>query len=211
MRAEISCRISKPSLILRRMNSQTRPPMVGKRWPDWSGCLLGLMLGLASPSAQAHQQAVGLTEIEIKSGGPSSCLLGLCRMEVIHRYTLHDAEAVLMSSDAGRPDLISDATAAARFEAYVAARFQLAAGQRPDPISLWLIGGEVERGYYWVYQEAMIPRHVSALQVTNRVLMDYLPHQINRVNIRQGPIFNSLDLNLSAPTQTVQRGVVTEP
>ena len=174
---------------------------------------LGLFigLGLASGPAFAHQQAIGITEIELVTGGPPNCLFGLCRVEVSHRYTLHDAEVALAESQAGRFDLLSNAQAAAQFEAYVADQFQLALGPEQSVVPLSLLGGEVERGYYWVYQEGLVPRTTREVTVTNRVFMQVLPQQTNRINVRRGKTIQTLVLTRAAPMKTTVMPVVTQP
>lgn len=143
-----------------------------------------LSLTLLHGAAQAHEQAVGLTEIIIKTGAGASCLDGPCRLEVAHRLSIHDAESTLMSVLGARADLVGDEAAQAKFANYVASQFSIANASSGEPVSLTLLGGEVERGYYWVYQEGLIPAGVGDIAISQTVLMDAIPRQTNRVNVK---------------------------
>ena len=157
-----------------------------------------LGLGIASvllfrgPS-EAHEQAIGLTEISlIAPDDGRACAENACRLEVAHRLSIHDAESTLMSVLGARADLTGDDAAQAKFESYVSERFVITDSASGEPVSLTLIGGEVERGYYWVYQEAILETALTGLGITQGVLMDAIPQQINRVNIRHDGAVNTL-------------------
>lgn len=136
--------------------------------------------------ASAHEQAVAFTELIIKPiGGEADCSVDGCRVEVAHRLAIHDAESTLMNVLGARADLYGDAEAQSKFEAYVANQFSVADAATGQSIELTLLGGEVERGYYWVYQEGVVPASVEEIDLRQTVLMDAIPAQTNRVNIRQ--------------------------
>jgi hypothetical protein len=135
-------------------------------------------------SALAHEQAVGVTEIIVKTGAGASCLEGPCRLEVAHRLSIHDAESTLMSVLGARADLVADAEAQAKFANYVADRFAITNAASGEAVALTLLGGEVERGYYWVYQVGLIPAGVADIAIAQTVLMDAIPRQTNRVNVK---------------------------
>ncbi len=140
---------------------------------------------LSQAPAQAHEQAIAYTEVAIVSpGDDEACSPETCRVEVAHRLSIHDAESTLMSVLGARADLVADALAQTKFQDYVADRFRLVDPETGQPIALTLLGGEVERGYYWVYQEAPLPADLDGLAITQGVLMDAIPQQTNRVNIR---------------------------
>ena len=153
--------------------------------------LVFLVLGVASLSliqgpALAHEQAIGLTEVTlIAPEDGSDCTPDTCRIEVAHRLSIHDAESTLMSILGARADLVGNEDAQAKFAAYVADRFLVTDASSGEDVALSLLGGEVERGYFWVYQEAPIPTRFEALSISQGVLMDAIPQQTNRVNIRR--------------------------
>ena len=149
---------------------------------------LGLGLGLVSlteVSASAHEQAIGFAEVNIVQPEGSDCSNADCRVEVAHRLVIHDAESTLMNVLGARADLYGDRVAQTKLEAYVASRFSLTDPATGEPVDLKLLGGEVERGFYWVYLEGETPADTAELDVSNTVMMDVVPNQTNRVNIRR--------------------------
>ena len=161
-------------------------------------------LSLMLSPAQAHEQAVGLTEITVKTGAGASCLEGPCRVEVAHRLSIHDAESTLMSVLGARADLVGDSEAQAKFAAYVASRFAIANAASGEPVALTLLGGEVERGYYWVYQEGLIPAGAAHIAITQTVLMDAIPRQTNRVNVKAQSTVETLIFTSASGAQNYQ-------
>lgn len=157
---------------------------------------------LVQNTASAHEQAIAITQVAvISSADDPDCAVEDCRIEVAHRLSIHDAESTLMSVLGARADLYEDTAAQDRFAIYVADRFQLATIDGA-PIALTLLGGEVERGYYWVYQEGILEAGTDALNVTQAVLMDAIPDQTNRVNIRRRSNTETLVFNGGSRPQT---------
>ena len=158
--------------------------------------LTTLILGAASlalpfNAASAHEQAIGLTEVSFiaPETASASCLEQTCRVEVAHRYSIHDAESTLMHVLGARADLVGDAEAQRKFADYVASQFTLTDVGTGEAIALTLLGGEVERGYFWVYQEGELAPAAAGLTVLDSVLMDVIPQQTNRVNLKhQGQV-----------------------
>ena len=141
---------------------------------------------LIKGAAVAHEQAIAFTEVSFVTENPQSdCTIDGCRIEVAHRLVIHDAESTLMSVLGVRADLVGDTEAQARFEGYVADRFALLGGDdQSNRIDLTLLGGEVERGYYWVYQEGWLEPDQETVLVSQTVLMDAIAGQTNRLNLR---------------------------
>ncbi len=167
-------------------------------------CALGLAtFGLSQAPAHAHEQAIGFSEVRLVLGDTGDCAVETCRVEVAHRLAIHDAESTLMSVIGARADLVGDADAQAKFETYVADRFALTDAANGEAIALNLLGGEVERGYYWIYQEAPLNAAPTALAVTQGVLMDAIPTQTNRVNIIVGEEIETLVFDRNPGPQTV--------
>ena len=154
-------------------------------------------------NASAHEQAIAFTDLSIiSSENDLDCANGTCRLEVAHRLAIHDAESTLMSVIGARADLYGDREAQAKFEAYVDQRFALTNSETGSPIELTLLGGEVERGYYWVYLEGTLPADAASIDVTQAVLMDAIPRQTNRVNVRHNQMTRTLVFNGGARPQT---------
>ena len=136
-------------------------------------------------AASAHEQAVAFTDVLIKAiGSEADCSIDGCQIEVAHRLAIHDAESTLMGVLGARADLYGDREAQSMFEAYVADRFTISDAASGEQIDLTLLGGEVERGFYWVYLEGALPAETTEIDVSNTVMMDAIPRQTNRVNVR---------------------------
>lgn len=158
----------------------------------WIGLGCASVLLSQGPS-QAHEEAIGLTEITVYVPAEDvACTPQACRVEVAHRLSIHDAESTLMSVLGARADLVNDPAAQEKFQAYVTDRFVLVDASTEAAIPLAMIGGEVERGYYWVYQEASLSERLDSMVVTQGVLMDAIPQQTNRVNIVRDGETNTL-------------------
>jgi hypothetical protein len=169
------------------------------------GAILGLFL-MSSPIAAAHEQAIAITELTLmaEQQGQPSCVAGLCRVEVAHRFSIHDAESTLLSVLGERPDLGFNPDAQAKFEAYVQGKFSVTEADTGLPVPLSLVGGEVERGFYWVYQEGFAPRNLDGLTITHGALMEVIPTQTNRVNIRLESEVRTLVFTRDAGPQTIR-------
>ena len=142
------------------------------------------LTAFGSLNARAHEQAIGFTEILLKQSVEGDCAPTVCRIEVAHRLSIHDAESTLMNVLGARADLVGDPEAQQKLSVYVSQMFELTDASSGDAIDLTLLGGEVERGYFWVYQEAETPDAIRDYLIRHAVLMDAIPNQSNRVNIK---------------------------
>lgn len=137
--------------------------------------MLGPLAMLLTASAGAHQLKAAFTTVLFnrRSG----------RLEVMHRFYLHDAEQVA-SAIAGRgANLLASPEDRQRFGIYVHERFTLDA---PDGTALpiTLRGTEIDGDFLWVYQAMPLPEMpLAGLVVGNRALRDVWPEQVNTVNV----------------------------
>lgn len=155
--------------------------------------------------ANAHEQAVAFTEVSfLPTSEAGNCAAQGCRIEVAHRLAIHDAESALSSVLGARADLVNNPEAQARFASYVAEHFALIDPETRTPLKLTLLGGEVERGYYWVYQEGQTEAGQGVLLVSQTVLMDDIPSQTNRVNLRHHGDTQTLVFNTSQKPKAYQ-------
>jgi hypothetical protein len=138
------------------------------------GALL-LVLLLAVP-VFAHQQKEAITRVSFNPRTGN--------IEVMHRFLLHDAEHASRELLGRGADLLTSADDRDRFEAYVHERFALL-DQDGRPVELSPVGNEVEAEFLWVYAEAPIPDHLTALTISHRALRDVWPDQINLVNVER--------------------------
>lgn len=136
---------------------------------------------LLPASAAAHQLKVALTTVLFNGR--------IGRLEVMHRFYLHDAEQVA-SVIAGRgANLLEDPEDRQRFGIYVHERFSLATAEG-EVLPITLRGTEIDGDHLWVYQAMPLPETpLTDLVVSNRALRDLWPDQVNTVNVEgAGPV-----------------------
>ncbi len=130
---------------------------------------------LLAPDAQAHRLNAAMTTVLLneRSG----------RLEVMHRFWLHDAEQVAGRIAGHGADLLASVEDQQRFAVYVHERFSLADGEdRPLPITLR--GAEVDGDFLWVYQAMPLPNPLPGrLLIRHDALRDIWPEQVNTVNV----------------------------
>lgn len=124
----------------------------------------------AAIPASAHRLARTETEIHIAPDGALS---------VIHVYHLQDAQSALFQAGIiAQPDL-SSLRARAKLALYTQGRFAIAANG--IPVTLEIIGVEIEGDSVYVYQDGVIG--AGALSIDARMLRDLIKAQSNSVNI----------------------------
>ena len=122
--------------------------------------MLFLVVFFASAISVAHEQKAAFTDVFYNERTGN--------LEIAHRFSLHDAEHTLHKAPEMTADLTKSEEAQAAFADYVAARFKLRFADK-TVIPLTLVGQERERGYFWVYQEAKIPKPIGkAFLIENR-------------------------------------------
>lgn len=105
------------------------------------------------------------------------------KLEVSHRFLLHDAEHGLARVIDGAGDLSIDDVTQKKFSEYVQRHFK-ARSQNDEPIELSPVGYEVEGKYFWVYQEADIP-DTKELKLKHSALHELWPAQTNHINVEK--------------------------
>lgn len=136
--------------------------------------LLCATLALASLSIHAHRFHVGLTDISFNERTGST--------EIVHTYMAHDVEALLTNLyqrefDLGQPE---DQQV---LRQYVERQFWLrdAAGNK---LPLRWIGMTIDTDSVVIYQEAERTPLSRAALLHDEVMIDFLPDQVNTVNLR---------------------------
>ena len=143
----------------------------------------------------AHQQKAALTEVLLNARSG--------KLEVAHQFLLHDAEHAVRVELGIDGDLYADPETQAAFAKYVADRFSLAVADA-GPLSLSLLGTEIEGGYLWIYQEAPLPTGMQTLTVKNNALRDVWSEQTNRVNIKRGTDIRTLVFTGNVGEQSIE-------
>lgn len=114
--------------------------------------------------------------------------------EIIHRLHNHDAELGIATVLGLRDVSLENLEARAQLALYVEERFVIARyenGAIGTPLSLELIGAELDGEYVLVYQEYAgdLPAEIA---VRNDILRDVFPAQVNQVNVSAGGKVRSL-------------------
>ncbi len=135
--------------------------------------MLSLML-LWANSSFAHQQKAAETTLLMNKD--------LTRLEVSHRFYIHDTEHAVQHLFDKHADILDSTTTQQKFADYVADQFS-AKTLNDTALNLENVGYEVEGKFFWVYQEARLPAKVRGLKVFNGTLRELWPTQVNMVNI----------------------------
>jgi len=136
--------------------------------------LLILATGVSLP-AQAHRLKTAFTTVLFNDRTQ--------RIEVMHRFYLHDAEQVAGEIAGRGANLFESAEDRQRFAVYVHERFHLYAGNG-EQLPLTLRGAEIDGESLWVYQAMHLPESpLKSLTITHRALRDLWPDQVNMVNV----------------------------
>jgi len=128
-----------------------------------------------SAAAQAHNFHVGLTEISFNPRTGST--------EVVHTYTAHDVEALLMNLYQRHFDLGLEEDQAV-FRRYLEKQFRITVNGKPLPLQ-W-VGMQANVDSIVVFQEIEKTGLPPGAVLLDGVLTDFLPQQVNNVNV-SGP------------------------
>ncbi|MBZ2209253.1 hypothetical protein I4X03_018440 [Massilia sp. R798] len=135
-----------------------------------------------SAAAHAHRYHAGITDMSFNARTGST--------EIVHTYMLHDVEALLSNLYQRQFDL-QDPEDEAILRKYLEQRFYLLA---PDKTRLPLrwVGVTVDPQSVIIYQEAEGTPFDKIAAIHDEVLIDFLPGQVNTVNIAPGGVVRSL-------------------
>ncbi|WP_262694198.1 DUF6702 family protein [Kordiimonas aquimaris] len=136
--------------------------------------VLAILTGALWAPVIAHQQKAAITKVLFNPRNGN--------IEVAHRFLLHDAEHAVREIFGGEADIISSKETQAIFARYVADRFGIAISE-DKALELEMVGFEIERSFFWIYQDVTNPGDVENLSIQHGALRDLWPEQINTVNI----------------------------
>ncbi|HEY1151824.1 MAG TPA: DUF6702 family protein [Pseudoduganella sp.] len=119
-------------------------------------------------AAQAHNYHMGLTDISFNPRTGST--------EIVHTYTAHDVEALLMNLYQRNFDLGLEEDQAV-FRRYLEKQFSITANGKRLPIQ-W-VGMEAKADSIVVYQEIEKTQLPHGATLRDGVLSDFLPSQVN--------------------------------
>ncbi|MBT7604807.1 MAG: hypothetical protein HN583_03875 [Kordiimonadaceae bacterium] len=135
--------------------------------------IIALSSMIALP-AQSHQLRTAITKVLFNKNSGN--------LEVMHRFYLHDTEHAVQMLFDKKADIRNSADTRELFANYVSNRFAI----KPidgEELKLTPVGHEIERIYFWVYQEVTAPKDLKGLSMIHNALRDIWTNQVNTVNV----------------------------
>lgn len=133
-----------------------------------------LITGALIASVFAHQQRAAITKVLFNQNTGN--------LEIMHRFYLHDTEHAVQMLFDKRADIRNSSDTQELFANYVSKRFSIKPLDGPE-LKLKPVGHEIERIYFWVYQEVKAPESIQGLTMVHNALRDIWTDQINTVNV----------------------------
>lgn len=148
---------------------------------------------LLSGTAAAHDFHMGIADISFNAGTGAT--------EIVHTYTAHDVEALLGNLYQRQFDL-SDQRDQAAFAKYLDKRFYLLVdGKRVVPA---LVGMTIKIDSVTVLQELEKTALPATALLHDGVLTDFLPAQLNTVNVNLGDGLRTLTFDAAHGEQPLR-------
>ncbi|QOY96775.1 hypothetical protein IM543_20020 [Massilia sp. UMI-21] len=145
-------------------------------------------------AADAHRFHMGITEVAYNPRTKST--------EIVHTYMAHDIEALLMNTY-GRQFDLTDPEDQAVLRQYVEGRFWLK-GQDGARLPVRWVGMTADSQSVTIYQELENAPLSKTAAIHQAMLVDFLPEQVNTVNLNDAGKIRSLTFTQAAvalPTQ----------
>jgi len=133
--------------------------------------IVGLLL--AAPHAIAHQQKSAISTVSFNPNTHN--------IEVMHRFSIHDAEHAVKHIFGKNADIIGSKKTQDQFNNYINKHFEIFTDG--SALQLTAIGYENNGQFFWVYQEAAQPPALKTLSIRHNALQEIWPSQVNTVNI----------------------------
>lgn len=158
-----------------------------------TGCL-ALLIAM-STAAHAHRFHTGITDISYNARTKST--------EIVHIYMAHDIEALLMNLYQRQFDL-SDPEDQQVLRQYIDQQFGIK-GPDDKPLPVRWVGMTVDAQSVTIYQEAEQTPLSQAATIRHGVLVDFLPDQVNTVNLTENGVTRSLTFLRAALEQPARQ------
>ena len=153
--------------------------------------LMLAVLLLGSPAAFAHRFHAGITDISFNARTGNT--------EIVHTYMAHDVDA-LLANLYGRQFDLTDPEDQEALRKYIEPRFWLQ-GQDKARIAPRWVGMTADAERVTIYQEVEQTPLWKLSAVHDKVLVDFLPDQVNTVNLNEGNAVRTLTFNRTTPEQ----------
>ena len=147
--------------------------MVAMKVRRKSFVFIGLLL--FAPILLAHRMPEGLTTIERNPNTDT--------IEITHRFHLHDAEEAMQVILSDGNLTLESIEGRAKLALHVETDFQIADGESDAPISLLLVGAQIEGDQILVFQE-YTGKFPTAIKVRHDAFRDAFPQQANTLNFK---------------------------
>jgi hypothetical protein len=159
--------------------------------------LLAAALLCVSAAAGAHRFHMGITEVAFNPRTGST--------EIVHTYMAHDIEALLMNMYQRQFDL-TDPEDQQVLRKYVEERFALKGTDNKRLPVRW-VGMTADSQSVTIYQELENAPLSKTVSIRHGVLADFLPDQVNTVNLNDAGKIRSLTFTMNAPEQPTAQAV----
>lgn len=133
--------------------------------------LLVVVLSLGAGAARAHKYYAVQTRISFNADTGA--------IEIVHRFFAHDLERALEIRTGAAISFSEPEAAEAAAGPLIGDSFAVTADGAP--LRLIFVGLEVDGEFVWAYYEATAANPPQRLEVSNRLLTDLFPEQINTV------------------------------
>lgn len=160
---------------------------------SFRACIAGILIVFVAQIAGAHQQQQAYINLLFNERNG--------RLEISHRFSLHDASHVAGFLGAKKADIIREPKTRELFANYIGDNFELQDSQQ-EPYTLTTIGHEIDGKYFWFYQDMDIPQD-SELRVKHTALQEFWSAQINQINVTKGAIVRSVNIGKDKEWYTI--------
>jgi hypothetical protein len=150
-----------------------------------------VLLLCASTLASAHRFHAGIADVSFNARTGST--------EIVHTYMAHDIDA-LLANLYGRQFDLTDPDDQDVLRKYVEARFQVLGPDKTRLRVRW-VGMTADAERVTIYQEIEQTPLWKAGFIHNAILVDFLPDQVNTVNLNEGNAVRTLSFDRSNPEQ----------
>ncbi|MGX4643684.1 DUF6702 family protein [Massilia sp. SYSU DXS3249] len=153
--------------------------------------MIAAVLFCVSGAVAAHRFHAGIADISFNARTGST--------EIVHTYMAHDIEA-LLANLYGRQFDLTDPEDQEVLRKYVEPRFWLE-GQDKARLTLRWVGMTIDPTNVTIYQEIEQTPLWKAAAVRNAILVDFLPDQVNTVNLNEGNAVRTLTFDRTTTEQ----------
>jgi len=156
--------------------------------------LLCAVLLFASTAASAHRFHAGIADVSFNARTGST--------EIVHTYMAHDIDA-LLANMYGRQFDLTEPDDQEVLRKYIDSRFWVL-GQDKTRLRVRWVGVSADAERVTVYQEIEKTPLWKAGAIHNAVLVDFLPDQVNTVNLNDGNAVRTLTFDRANPDQATR-------